>query len=221
MTSYPKFDQLERSRIRRALLRYKIANCMKAPELATQISEVNRNHPIINPRRVSRFLANQHDSEDSFVGWCDTFLQSVPPAPDPLWQLAQGLYGFIGKITTSIDLSGSYTLSLLLPSVGQNSVAVSDTDVAAEMLVTWDDGFWRLEERAVHQNAIWDGVLVYTRTGAFAILKERLTGITKAYTIRIVEPQIFGSAVWTDRKFIDLAYAFALKPTTPLVQSND
>jgi hypothetical protein len=209
MTSRPTFDLHERDRIRYSLLRYKIAHGIGAPMLAKRISEANLNCPIVNHKRVSRYLAKQHDPEDIFVGWCDTFLQSVPVPPDPIWQLAKGLLGFCAT-GSAVDFSGSYTLSQAVPAVADSFWRIADPDISAKLTATADDGFWRLEERALHRKAIWDGVLINTNTGGLAILKERLTCVTKTYTLQPEGDVISGSTVWVDNNRITRSHVFEL-----------
>jgi hypothetical protein len=205
----PRFDQHEQERIRYSLLRYKIAHGMGAPTLAKRISEANLIRPIVNQRRVSRFLAKQTDPDDIFLGWCDTFLQSVPMPPDPIWQLAKGLLGFCAT-GSAVDFSGSYTLAQSVPAVAENFWSIADPDIPAKLTATADDGFWRLEERALHRKAIWDGVLINTNTGGLAILKERMTCVTKTYTLRPEGNVISGSTVWVDNNCITRSHVFEL-----------
>ena len=202
MTRFPTFDQHERERIRYTLLNYKIAQGMGAPELAKRISEANLNHPKVNQRRVSRFLAKQHDPENMFVAWCDTFLQSVPVPPDPIWQLAKALLGFCAE-GAKFDFSGNYIL---------RNENIHQPPVSAKLRATADDGFWRLEERSNQDNAIWDGVFINTNTGGLAILKERLVSVTKTYSIRICDDNtIMGGTMWFNHAHNIRGYMFFLE----------
>jgi hypothetical protein len=209
MTIQQTFDQYERERIRYAVLRYKLSHGIGAPELATRISEANPHHPTVNQRRVSRFLAKKHDPDPIFYGWCDTFLKSVPLPPDPIFQLAKGLINFCGDESKNcFGFSGEYTLSIYDTSNNKNP------EIFSKLTAVPDDGFWRLKEKAIQKNEIWDGVLTNARNGSLAVLKERLTSTTKIYSLSLYLTEadtIRGSALWRDNVNEIKAYQFELE----------
>jgi hypothetical protein len=167
------FDLKDTERIRSALLAYKLQQGIGAPKLALAIQTFLQHQYRVEPRRVSNFLAKAvKKPDDMFLGWCYDFLQSLPQwpeLPDPAKRMAEGLIEFCGKYTGP-DLSGRYDLALL------SDPAAEPEPPFAEVIITADVGFWRIEERWIKRHIIADGVLIHSAgTTSVAVLKDRLT----------------------------------------------
>jgi hypothetical protein len=172
MTDYPTFDIEARDRIRNGLLNYKLAQGIGTPKMARRISEVNINHPTVAHRTLARFLARQHNPNDSFIAWCDKFLRTLPAAPDPSWELARGLMSFYGMDNME-ELPGDYGLFRY----------DNQPRPEAVLSITRDSGFCRVKQKDLDANRFFDGVLVATQSTKMFALRERLTRLPRLYKL--------------------------------------
>lgn len=79
----PAYDEKERERIRRALLRYKQQHRVGVPSLQLRIAEAtgDPNPDRIPLKSLQRFLAATHRTDDALVHHCAGFLLKVAPPP--------------------------------------------------------------------------------------------------------------------------------------------
>lgn len=92
-----RFDQADRDRLRRALLRYMEDHRIGVPTLQKLIAEAN-DLPLDNLplKTLQRFLAASHRSNDIIVRFCHRFAVGLPDG-DPLAELGEALAAFIGE----------------------------------------------------------------------------------------------------------------------------
>lgn len=205
MAGRKTYDAGERESIRQRLLQYKLRYGIGCPTLSKRIHAANPHIRMIDQRRVSRFLARQHQPEDMFVSWCETFLQTVPDRPsDPFRTLADGMLEFCGK-HEGPDYTGAYTLALK-----ENADKPPELP-SAEWSVTPGDGFWRVEERPINRHIILDGVLVNTPGSGTAVLKDRLTGMTRTVVLLQHEGALLGRSQGVNMTREYTSYLFHLE----------
>ncbi len=109
----PAYDDSERERIRRLLLRYKDDHSVGVPTLQLRIAESigDANPDRVPLKSLQRFIAATHRTDDALVDHCMNFLMSVapPPAED---DLANALKTFLGADLTEVGdcshLAGHY-----------------------------------------------------------------------------------------------------------------
>lgn len=92
----PAYNETERERIRRGMLRYKDQHEVGVPTLQLRIAEAMGDSPDRVPlKSLQRFLAATHRTDDALVGHCAGFLSKVapPPAED---ELGAALAAFLG-----------------------------------------------------------------------------------------------------------------------------
>lgn len=95
-TQQTRFDQADRDRVRRALLRYMEDHRIGVPTLQKLIAEANDlaidNLPL---KTLQRFLAASHRSNDIIVRFCHRFADNLPD-DDPLADLGEAVAAFVG-----------------------------------------------------------------------------------------------------------------------------
>lgn len=79
----PAYDESERERIRRSLLRYKEQHQAGVPTLQLRIAEAigDQNPDRVPIKSLQRFLAASHRTDDALVHHCAIFLTKVAPPP--------------------------------------------------------------------------------------------------------------------------------------------
>lgn len=91
-----RFEQADRERIRRALLRYMEENRIGVPTLQKLIAGANDlaldNLPL---KTLQRFLGDTHRSNDIMVRFCHRFAESLPD-DDPLASFGEAVAAFVG-----------------------------------------------------------------------------------------------------------------------------
>jgi hypothetical protein len=95
-TQQTRFDQADRDRVRRALLRYMEDHRIGVPTLQKLIAEANDlalDH--LPLKTLQRFLAGSHRSNDIIVRFCHRFSADLPD-DDPLADLGEAVAAFIG-----------------------------------------------------------------------------------------------------------------------------
>lgn len=207
-TGRPKqtyFDETERNRIRRALLRYMEENRIGVPTLQRLVADAN---DIVVDRvplkTLQRFLGDTHRSNDAMVRFCQKFIAGSL-ADDPLDRLGEQLAAFhaipmpeggeahSGPPLTLDQCAGAFEgigpvraqgLVLLDPNnvtnVSDLSLTVSpaaDFARAAETVTNW-----RNEARPQGDTRrAYEGVAVVTATGLLVALRNMLTGTPRTY----------------------------------------
>lgn len=201
------FDEEERDRIRRALLRYMQDNRIGVPTLQRAIAE---SHGIVVDRipqkSLQRFLGNTHRSNDMLVRFCRDFVagktdddsldlfgaqlaafHATPvrdrdESPPPLLTLEECAGSF--ESTGSVRPKG---LALLNPGNGDEKTKVSDLTLTAHaaspfLRATESVPNWRYE--SVPQGGArraYDGVAVITAAGLMVSLRNVLTGTPRTW----------------------------------------
>lgn len=95
-TQQARFDQADRDRVRRALLRYMEDHRIGVPTLQKLIAEANDLTLDYLPlKTLQRFLAASHRSNDIMVRFCHRFAAGLPD-DDPLADLGEAVAAFIG-----------------------------------------------------------------------------------------------------------------------------
>lgn len=90
------FSAQDRERIRSTLIRYMKEHGIGVPTLGARIAKAtDRPSHLIPIKTLQRFLAGSHRTYDVFVGYCHTFIGTLPPAQttDPLLAFLQLLPG--------------------------------------------------------------------------------------------------------------------------------
>lgn len=111
-----RFDQADRDRIRRALLRYMRDNAIGVPTLQKLIAEANDlSLDRVPLKTLQRFLGNTHRTNEAIVRFCDRFAADLDEA-DPITALGEQAAAFHGVWRNGHDcrplppeLAGAYT----------------------------------------------------------------------------------------------------------------
>jgi len=91
-----RFDQADRDRIRRALLRYMREHAIGVPTLQKEIAAANAlSLDRVPLKTLQRFLGNTHRSNEAMVRFCDRFIGNAA-GPDPIADLGEQVAAFLG-----------------------------------------------------------------------------------------------------------------------------
>ncbi|WGJ13872.1 hypothetical protein QEV83_14505 [Methylocapsa sp. D3K7] len=162
------FDTKTRDRIRRKILRYKNEHGLGVGRLAKRISLALPLEPEIPVKTLQRFLAGIIRTNDLHVGFFEKFSDGLPD-PDPLGEVGKSMAALYGK-SGRRDFSGVY--------------ATMQTGEGSEVTVSQEPGFWRVKEvTRTGGHSVFDGVAVCSSEGAFFVLKDRLAGLPRTYTV--------------------------------------
>lgn len=91
-----RFDQADRDRVRRVLLRYMQEHAIGVPTLQKEIAAANDlSLDRVPLKTLQRFLGNTHRSNEAMVRFCDRFVASTSDT-DPIDALGEQLAAFLG-----------------------------------------------------------------------------------------------------------------------------
>jgi hypothetical protein len=91
-----RFDQADRDRIRRALLRYCQEHAIGVPTLQKEIAAANDlSLDRVPLKTLQRFLGNTHRSNEAMVRFCDRFVGNTA-GTDPITALGEQVAAFLG-----------------------------------------------------------------------------------------------------------------------------
>lgn len=94
-TTKNRFDQADRDRIRRALLRYMQEHAIGVPTLQKEIATANKlSLDRVPLKTLQRFLGNTHRSNEAMVRFCDRFVSSTDT--NPIDALGEQIAAFLG-----------------------------------------------------------------------------------------------------------------------------
>lgn len=129
-----RFDQADRDRIRRALLRYCQEHAIGVPTLQKEIAAANDlSLDRVPLKTLQRFLGNTHRSNEAMVRFCDRFVGNVADI-DPITALGEQVAAFLGVWRSGHDcrpvppiLAGSFAgRTKLIPEPGQMRIMTND-----------------------------------------------------------------------------------------------
>ncbi|CAH1666185.1 conserved hypothetical protein [Hyphomicrobiales bacterium] len=198
-----RFDQTDRERIRRALLRYMQQHAVGVPTLQKEIATANKlGLDRVPLKTLQRFLGNTHRSNDAMVRFCHQFAEALLE-DDPLDRLGEELAAF-----HAVSASNGEQISSL-PSLEQCSGTFEGIGpVQAKGIVAYDPqkvtkvsaltlsarraspfmraaeivSNWRYEaEPQGPARRSYEGVAVMTSTGLLVALRNNLTGAPRTY----------------------------------------
>jgi hypothetical protein len=167
----PEHDREARARIRNKLLHYMREHGIGAPELTARIyaAEKTERKVTLGISTVQRFLANKVRTVESYVDMFERFTKDFP-SPDPLLEVGKSMAALYGK-SGGRDFSGVF-------------YATMQTGEDSEVTVSQEPGFWRVKEiTRSGGHSVFDGVAVCSREGAFFVLKDKLAGLPRTYTV--------------------------------------
>lgn len=198
-----RFDQTDRDRIRRALLRYMQEHAVGVPTLQKEIAAANNlGLDRVPLKTLQRFLGNTHRSNDAMVRFCHQFVAALLE-DDPLDRLGEELAAFHAAQALSGEqmspLPRLEQCSGVFDGVGPvqpKGVVVHDpqnvTKVSALTLTARADSpfvratetvsNWRYEaEPQGTARRSYEGVAVMTSAGLLVALRNNLTGTPRTY----------------------------------------
>lgn len=204
-----RFDQADRDRIRRALLRYMQEHAIGVPTLQKEIAAANDlSLDRVPLKTLQRFLGNTHRSNEAMVRFCDRFSSNVPDT-DPVTALGEQVAAFLGVWRTGHDcrpvpseLAGRFAgrakraldRSLrVIPKDGSDSVPFSDFEIellpgrafasVRETIVNWNrqppDPSQASGETTPRR--AYEGIVIYPNGSLFALMRNILTGTPRVY----------------------------------------
>jgi hypothetical protein len=152
-------------------------NGMGAPTLAERIKDSHPRKTEIPLSTLQRFLAGWGKNK-SCVALCHRFVERVIIS-DPVAKLGERLSIFYGA-GNGHDYSGDYVLE---NSRKDDPFGLKYPEPV--MKITPDAGFWRVIERRYSDpdDTIYDGVLVCSGDVAVVVMKGRLMGLARNYTL--------------------------------------
>ncbi len=175
------FDLATRERISQKLLHYKQSHGIGVHRLEARISATHPRNPDISIKTLQRFLGGTLRINDQYMGYLSLFAESLPEL-DPVGELGlamAAMFGASGKSPSPPPYAGTYAVSLDLD---------EESGVAR---LEWDKTFWRFHETMkVGGHLVYDGVMVHARNALHVLLKDRLLGRAKVYTLRELEEKI-------------------------------
>ena len=198
------FDETERDRIRRALLRYMEENRIGVPTLQRLVADAN---DIVVDRvplkTLQRFLGDTHRSNDAMVRFCQKLVADTL-ADDPLDRLGEQLAAFhatpvpegeaaLGPSLTLEQCAGTFDgigpvraqgLVLLDQNNATNVSALTLTVLAGARFARAAETVtnWRYEARPQGDaRRAYEGVAVVTATGLLVTLRNMLIGAPRTY----------------------------------------
>lgn len=164
-----EFDQAQREETRQALLRYMRQHKIGVPRLARRIRESVERNPIIPEKTLQRFLAGHIRTYDQYVEFFRRFAETNAP-PDPVTTAGAALAALYGQ-NARRDFSGAFH-------------ATTQTGEDSNVTISVETGFWRVKEITQYEGrSVFDGVAVSSSEGAFFVLKDRLAGLPRTYTV--------------------------------------
>lgn len=176
----PEHDREARARIRNKLLHYMREHRIGAPELTARIyaAQVPQQKKSVGISTVQRFLANKVRTVESYVGMFERFTKDFP-SPDPLREIGKSMAAFYGTPSAK-DYAGVYSGNGVLVSLRKDF----ERPFNSQVVISSDAEFWRITERTGHpDHAIYDGVLVCSGKAVIAVMKDRLAGLPRTYTV--------------------------------------
>lgn len=92
-----RFDQADRDRIRRALMRYMQEHAIGVPTLQKEIAAANDlSLDRVPLKTLQRFLGNNHRSNEAMVRFCDRFVAASSTDTNPIDALGEQIAAFLG-----------------------------------------------------------------------------------------------------------------------------
>lgn len=206
-----RFDQADRDRIRRALLRYRLEHAIGVPTLQKEIAAANDlSLDRVPLKTLQRFLTNSHRSNEAMVRFCDRFVAGFAVA-DPVAALGEQLASFLGAWRSGHDcrpippeLAGSFAgrakrapepghTMRVLPKGGADSVPFSKVEIELlpgrpfalmrETVVNWDRQALDLSEAddKPMPRRAYEGIVIYPNGALFALMRNVVTGAPRTY----------------------------------------
>ncbi|MGB3834032.1 MAG: hypothetical protein WA975_19460 [Mesorhizobium sp.] len=209
-----RFDQADRDRIRRTLLRYMEENRIGVPTLQKLIAEANDlaldNLPL---KTLQRFLGDTHRSNDIMVRFCHRFAAGLPD-DDPVSSFGEAVASFLnlraggtGWWPLPPDLTGRFesraepaqNRMVAMPGGFDHWVPFSTLTVSAattrpfatvtETITNWHRRAGDNDGSAARR--AYDGVLFHPAGAYCAALRNVLTGTLRIYWLGPVDGQPF------------------------------
>ncbi len=164
-----EFDLSKRDKTRRTLLHYMEQHGIGVPRLAKRIRDNTPKNPIIPVKTLQRFLAGHIRTNDQYVEYFHQFAHMNEP-PDPITMAGEALAAFYGE-NPGRDYSGWFSADTVRGEL-------------SEVTISREAGFWRVKEvTSIPGHCVFDGVLVCSGEAAFFVLKDRLAGLPRTYTV--------------------------------------
>ncbi|MBK8174352.1 MAG: hypothetical protein IPK66_03450 [Rhodospirillales bacterium] len=206
-----RFDQADRERIRRTLLRYMEENRIGVPTLQKLVAEANDIRLDHLPlKTLQRFLADTHRSNDIMVRFCHRFAADLPD-DDPLASLGEALVQFMGVMPDKADWQ-ALTPELFGRYAGRAEPAVKGIGIKADGFDHWVpfstltvetlparpfgavrevvSNWSRTKSVSAGQTArrLYEGVLFQPAGALFAFMRNTLTGTPRLYWLSPENP---------------------------------
>lgn len=211
MTSQTRFDQADRDRIRRTLLRYMEENRIGVPTLQKLVAEANDVRLDHVPlKTLQRFLGDTHRSNDIMVRFCHRFTSDLPDE-DPLAELGEALVSFLGVASGKagwqalpMDLNGVFAGRIEPATTGLQAtpagfdhwVPYSTLTVehlparpfaaAHEIVTNWRRTKTTTADQPTRR--IYEGVVLHPAGSLFALMRNVLTSTPRLYWLTPGEP---------------------------------
>jgi hypothetical protein len=176
----PEHDREARDRIRNRLLHYMREHGIGAPELTVRIYNAQEPKQLkpVGISTVQRFLANKVRTVESYVDMFERFTKDFP-SPDPLREVGKSMAAFYGTPSDK-EYAGVYSGNGVLVSIRKDF----ERPFNSQVVISSDAEFWRITEATGHpDHAIYDGVLVCSGKAVIAVMKDRLRGLPRTYTV--------------------------------------
>jgi hypothetical protein len=208
-----RFDQADRDRIRRALMRYMQEHAIGVPTLQKEIAAANDlSLDRVPLKTLQRFLGNTHRSNEAMVRFCDRFIAATSDA-NPIDALGEQIAAFLGVWRdrhgcrpVPPELAGSFRVKtkvtaamgvrLWNPARQQSEkVPYSELEIAllpgrAFALVRETVANWTRQEieppspdAETVPRRSYEGVVIHPNGAFFALLRNVLTGAPRTYWI--------------------------------------
>lgn len=207
-----RFDQADRDRIRRALMRYMQEHAIGVPTLQKEIAAANNlSLDRVPLKTLQRFLGNTHRSNEAMVRFCDRFVASASGA-DPIEALGEQIAAFLGVWREGQgcrplpqELAGHFRTRTKTAALGlrlwspakqpSERVPYSDLEIAVlpgrafglvrETVANWtrQDMEPPSTDAATIPRRSYEGILIHPNGSFFALMRNVLTGAPRTYWI--------------------------------------
>lgn len=205
-----RFDQADRDRIRRALLRYCQEHAIGVPTLQKRIAEANDlTLDRVPLKTLQRFLGREHRTNEAVVRFCDQFVANLDEA-DPIAALGEQAAAFLGVWRSSHDcrpvppaLAGVYAgrTEAAPPEVGMrvlisgqaswlpfSQLSIEQPDgrpfaIARETVANWQrsDSAPKADTTETMPRRAYEGIVLHPNDCLFVLLRNTLTGAPRIY----------------------------------------
>lgn len=216
-----RFDQADRDRIRRALLRYCQEHAIGVPTLQKRIAEANDlTLDRVPLKTLQRFLGSEHRTNEAVVRFCDQFVANLEEA-DPIAALGEQTAAFLGVWRNGHDcrpvppeLEGAYAgraesaapvggMRVLMPGqeswvpLGQLSIEQPSGRpfaIARETITNWQrqPSAPKADTSATEPRRAYEGIVLHPNDCLFVLLRNVLTGAPRIYWLAQLNDHHFG-----------------------------